>query len=168
MTRKNEAGQAPRLCKRFLFLWFRRLVDRLRSITEALSSAEADGEYADGEYTGVKTAYSPSASAKYANAEYAHVKRLNQPYASVLGCKVKAFQWAEPGEEADRGRLGGHVPLTLLLHAVLGPGSGTGEHPGRVGHVPSGPLRATAVRPGSVTSPRLSRLVRHAVASFQA
>ena len=56
MTGKNEAGQASRLCKRFLFLRFRRLVGRLRSITEALSPAEADGEYAD-------------------------VKRLNQPYA---------------------------------------------------------------------------------------
>ena len=56
MTGKNEAGQASRLCKRYLFLRFRRLVGRLKPITEALSQEEADRDYGD-------------------------VKRLNQPYA---------------------------------------------------------------------------------------
>ncbi|KAF0300570.1 Double-stranded RNA-specific editase 1 [Amphibalanus amphitrite] len=72
MTGKNEAGQASRLCKRYLFVRFRRLVGRLRPITETLGPAEADRDYGD-------------------------VKRLNQPYTAALGCLVEAFQRAELG-----------------------------------------------------------------------
>jgi len=74
MTGKSESGQASRLCKRYLYARFLRLL------------------------AGRLVPLSPNLGPSHLSHAYADAKRLNTAYVTARGCLVDAFRRAELGE----------------------------------------------------------------------